>query len=69
MSIEIQFKIIRQRSEYGQVRILCPYCNHCSKTYDTFRKHLTREHNNELGIIQVKKQASKLWRLYKESRA
>lgn len=68
MSIEIKFSITRQRLDSGQVRILCPYCDHCSKTYDAFRKHLTREHNNELGIIQVKKQAAKLWRLYKESR-
>ena len=68
MSFEIQFKVIRQRVNHGQVRILCPYCDHNSKTYDAFRKHLTRNHNNELGIIGVKKQAAKLHRLYKESR-
>ena len=67
MSIEIQFKIIRQRSEYGLVRLLCPYCDHYNKSYDALRKHLTRNHSNELGIIQVKKQAAKLYRLYKES--
>ena len=69
MSIEIKFSVVRSRLDKGQVRLLCCYCDHCSKTYNAFRMHLTREHSNELGIVQVKKQAAKLWRLYKESKA
>jgi len=68
MSIEIRFEIVRKRSDGNEVRLLCCYCDHCSKTYDAFRKHLTREHSNEFGIVQVKQQASKLWKLHRESK-
>lgn len=67
--INIQFKITREKLGLGKVHLLCPYCDHVSKTIDGFRIHLSRNHSGELGIVKVKKQASKLYRLYKEAKA
>jgi len=67
--ILIQFKVTKIKQGLGQVRLACPYCEHTSKTIDGFRKHLSRNHIGALGIIQVKKQASKLYRLYKEAKS
>jgi len=67
-NITINLKVVKRKSEHPEIRLVCPFhCNHVSKTIDAFRMHLTRNHSNELGIKQVKKQASKLYRLYKES--
>ena len=64
----INIKIVKVKSEQNEIHIICPYCNHVSKTIDGFRMHITRNHSTEIGIIQVKKQAGKLWRLYQEAR-
>ena len=66
-SFEINFNVSRIKTGHD-VRIVCPYCRKSSKSFDGFRKHLTRNHNTELTINQVKKQASKLYRMYKEAR-
>jgi len=66
-SFEIYFKVLRTKSEH-EVRMVCPYCRKCTLTFNSFRMHLTRNHNTELGVNQVKKQASKLYRMYKEAR-
>jgi len=67
--IIIRFKVSKVKQGLGEVHLTCPYCSHISKTIDGFRKHLTRNHSTEQGIIQVKKQASKLYRLYKEAKS
>ncbi len=67
-NITINLKIVREKSGQNEIRIVCPYCNHISKSIDSLRKHLSRNHSTELGIDQVKKQAGKLWRLYREAR-
>ena len=66
-SFEINFNVSRIKTGHD-VRIVCPYCRKVSHSFDGFRKHLTRNHSNELGITEVKKQASKLYRMYKEAR-
>ena len=66
-SFEINIKVSRIKTGQG-VRIVCPYCRKYIKSYDGFRKHLTRNHNTDLGVSEVKKQASKLYRMYKEAR-
>lgn len=66
-SIYLDIRI--KRSKLGHsVILLCPYCNKHPKTFEALRKHLARSHNNEIGIIEVKKQAKKLYKLYKEAR-
>lgn len=67
-SIIIDISVSRVKD--GQsIKIVCPYCPKRSSTFDGFRKHLTRYHKEELGYSDVYKQASKLWRLYKEAKA
>jgi len=66
-NITINLKIVRVKSGQNEIRLPCPYCNHILKNFDSLRKHLSRNHSTELGIDQVKKQASKLWRLYREA--
>ena len=66
-SFEINIKVSRIKTGHD-VRIVCPYCRKYLKSYDGFRKHLTRNHNTDLGVSEVKKQASKLYRMYKEAR-
>ena len=66
-SFEINIKVSRIKTGQG-VRIVCPYCRKYIKSYDGFRKHLTRNHNEELGVKEVKKQASKLYRMYNGAR-
>jgi len=66
-SFEININVSRIKTGH-EVRIVCPYCRKVSSTFDGFRKHLTRNHNTELGVNEVKKQASKLYRMYKEAK-
>ena len=69
MSVRIELKITKEKSNYGTVEILCPFCpRYFSKYEPTFRMHLSRTHSNEIGIEQVKKEASKIWRLYREAK-
>ena len=65
---KIDIKVSRIKTGHD-VRIVCPYgCRKIFLSYDGFRKHLTRNHSNELGITEVKRQASKLYRMYREAR-
>lgn len=64
---KIDIKVSRIKTGHD-VRIVCPYCRKYLKSYDGFRKHCSRNHSNELGVNEVKKQASKLYRMYKEAR-
>ena len=66
--IYITYKNNIDKSKYNTKIRVCPYCRKSSKSFDGFRKHLTRNHNTEFTINQVKKQASKLYRMYKEAR-
>jgi len=66
-SFEINIKVSRIKTGHD-VRIVCPYCRKIFLNYDGFRKHCSRNHSNELGVNEVKKQASKLYRMYKEAR-
>lgn len=66
-SFKINVKV--SSTKFGHdVTIVCCYCRKYTKSYDAYRKHLTRNHNTELGVNEVKKQASKLYRMYKEAR-
>lgn len=66
-TVFIELKVLRIKHGHSVI-LICPYCNKHPKSFEALRKHLSRNHNNEIGIDEVKKQAVKLYRLYKEAR-
>lgn len=63
----ININITRKKLGHS-VLLVCPYCQKHPKSFEALRKHLARNHNSEIGIGEVKKQAKKLYKLYKEAR-
>lgn len=62
----IKINVVKSKGGQFQVRLACPYCRNVLKTYDSFRKHISRNHlgEDEDSLNQIKMQAAKLWRLY-----
>jgi hypothetical protein len=66
-TVFIEIRVTRVKHGHSVITI-CPYCNKHPKSFEALRKHLSRNHNNEIGIIEVKKQAKKLYKLYSEAK-
>jgi len=66
--ITINLSISKVKSEHSKIRIVCPFCRKIIKSYHGLRLHLSRNHSSENGIIEVKRQASKLYRMYRGSK-
>jgi len=62
----IDLRISRVKCGQGKIISPCPFCNKINHSWQAMRIHLTRHHKNELGYKEIKRQASKLWRLYQE---
>ena len=66
-SFSIDITVSRTKSGDSKIRLTCCYCKKTFKNFESFRKHIEVLHKEELGIIQVKKYASRLCKLYKEA--
>ena len=63
-SVTIYLRIVKSKRGHG-ISLPCPYCSKHSKSFEGLRKHLTRNHDAEFGIAEVKKQAVKLYKMYR----